>query len=130
MKKNLFASLVATAACVFSVTVSAATWTAYTFGPSESLANVQGMKRVLEDIEKNTGGELKFRLRLAGSLPIQATDITQAVGNGTIRFADDGFYLGNVPIAGILRLPMLLLSQQDFDKAYKIARPYIERDFE
>jgi TRAP-type C4-dicarboxylate transport system substrate-binding protein len=130
MKKQLIATLLATAACAFSFSASAETWTAYTFGPSESLANVQGMKRVLNDIEKNTNGELKFRLRLAGSLPIQATDITQAVGNGTVRFADDGFYLGNVPLAGILRLPMLLLSQQDFDTAYKIAKPYIERDFE
>ncbi|AWP78408.1 TRAP transporter substrate-binding protein [Bordetella bronchiseptica] len=129
MKKQLIGAVVATAMFAAPLAATAATWMAYTFGPSENLANVQGMKRVMEDIEKNTGGEVKFRLRLAGSLPIQATDITQAVGNGTVRFADDGFYLGNVRIAGILRLPMLLRSQEDFDKAYAIMKPYVERDF-
>ncbi len=128
MKHRLIAAFAA-AACTLSIAAQAATWTAYTFGPSETLANVQGMKQVMEDIEKNTDGEIKFRLRLAGSLPIQATDITQAVGNGTVRFADDGFYLGNVRIAGILRLPLLLRSQQDFDKAYEIMQPLVEREF-
>jgi TRAP-type C4-dicarboxylate transport system substrate-binding protein len=130
MNNRLIKTLMTAAALTFCAGVQAATWTAYTFGPSASLANVQGMQRVLDDIEKSTNGEVKFRLRLAGSLPIQATDITQAVGNGTVKFADDGFYLGNVPLAGILRLPLLLLSQDDFDKAYAIAKPYIERDFE
>lgn len=108
---------------------SAATWTTYTFGPADTLGNVQGLKRILAEIEKSTNGEIKFRLRLAGSLPIQATNITQAVGNGTILFADDGFYLGNVRIAGVLRLPMLLRTPQEYDTAYKIMEPYITREF-
>lgn len=123
-------SLIAAAACVIGVSASAATWTTYTFGPAESLGNVQGLKRILSDIEKNTNGEVKFRLRLAGSLPIQATNITQAVGNGTILFADDGFYLGNIRIAGVLRLPMLLRTQDEYKKAFNIMEPYINREFE
>ena len=117
-------------AAMISVSASAATWTAYTFGPADTLANVQGLKRILEDVEKSTGGELKFRLRLAGALPIQSTNITQAVGNGTVLFADDGFHLGNVKIAGILRLPMLLRTVKEYQTAFNIMRPYIEKEFE
>lgn len=106
------------------------TWNAYTFGPSESLANVQGLKRVIEAIEKDTNGAVKIKLNLAGSLPIQSTDITQAMGEGTVHFGDDGFFLGAVPIAGILRLPMLISSRAEFDKAEAIMRPYIDRAFD
>lgn len=127
LKAKLLTGLAAT---LISVSVSAQTWTAYTFGPADTLANVQGLKRILDDIEKSTNGELKFRLRLAGALPIQSTNITQAVGNGTVLFADDGFHLGNVKIAGILRLPMLLRSVEEYQKAFDIMRPYIEKEFE
>jgi len=106
------------------------TWNAYTFGPSESLANVQGLKRVIEAIEKDTNGAIKIKLNLAGSLPIQSTDITQAMGEGTIQFGDDGFFLGAVPIAGILRLPMLISTPAEFEKAEAIMRPYIDRAFD
>lgn len=134
MIRSVLGKVVIAAACAAGLavasTASAATWVAYTFGPSDSLANVQGMKRVMQDIETSTDGQIKFRLRLAGALPIQATDITQAVGTGTVKFADDGFYLGAVRLAGILRLPMLLRSQEDFDKTYAVMKPLVERDFE
>jgi TRAP-type C4-dicarboxylate transport system substrate-binding protein len=126
-KKKL---LVGIATTMIGFSASAATWTVYTFGPAETLGNVQGLKRILEDVEKSTDGEMKFRLRLAGSLPIQATNITQAVGNGTVLFADDGFHLGNVKIAGVLRLPMLLRTVQDYQTAFNIMRPYIDKEFE
>jgi TRAP-type C4-dicarboxylate transport system substrate-binding protein len=122
--------LLAATVCMIAASASAATWTAYTFGPAATLGNVQGLKRVLHDIEQNTGGQIKFRLRLAGALPIQGTNITQAVGNGTIMFADDGFYLGNIRIAGVLRLPMLIRTPEEYKKAFNIMRPYIERAYE
>ena len=34
----------------------ATTWNAYTFGPSEALANVQGLKRIINAIEQDTNG--------------------------------------------------------------------------
>lgn len=122
--------VVAAFACAFSASAVAATLSAYSFGPSDSLANVQGLRRVLAGIEKSTNGELKFRLRLAGSLPIDAANITQAVGNGTIFFADDGFYLGNVKIAGVLRLPMLIRNKDEYDKALAIMEPYVDKEYE
>jgi TRAP-type C4-dicarboxylate transport system substrate-binding protein len=128
MKRIALAAIAA--ALVLSAPAKAETWTAYTFGPSETLANVQGLRRVLEGIQEATNGDIKFRLRLAGALPIQSTDITQAVGDGTILFADDGLFLGNVPIAGVLRLPMLLRSREEYDKAAAIMEPYIRKSFE
>lgn len=105
-------------------------WSAYTFGPSEALANVQGLRRIAEAIDKDTNGQVKIKLNLAGSLPIQSTDIAQAVGEGTVHFGDDGFFLGAVPIAGVLRLPMLISTRDEFDKAEAIMRPYIDRGFD
>jgi len=122
--------LIGVSAAMISLSASAATWTVYTFGPAETLGNVQGLKRILEDVEKSTDGEIKFRLRLAGALPIKSTNITQAVGNGTVLFADDGFHLGNVKIAGILRLPMLLRTVKEYQTAFNIMRPYINKEFE
>jgi len=108
---------------------AATTWTAYTFGPSDTLGNVQGLKRIINAIEKETNGEIKINLHLAGSLPIKSANITQAIGDGVVQFGDDGFFLGNVPIAGILRLPMLLTSREEFDKAQKVMQPYIDKAF-
>ena len=129
MKKLICAAL-GMAVAAFVQPASAKTVLAYTFGPSATLPNVQGLKRVLGGIEKATDGTLKFRLRLAGSLPIKSTNITQAVGDGTIAFADDGLFLGNVPIAGLLRLPLLLRTREDYRKAAAIMDPYIRKGFE
>src|SRR5690606_16513245 len=96
-EKTFACIIVAAAACVSAPAVSA-TWTAYNYGPSDSMANVQNFRKILGAIEEASDGEIKFRVRLGGSLPIQASNITQAVGNGTIQFADDGFFLGNVTI--------------------------------
>lgn len=130
LRQLLGASAMALATTAVPVAHAATTWNAYTFGPSESLGNVQGLKRVIAAIEQESNGEIKIKLNLAGSLPIQSTDITQAIGEGTVQFGDDGFFLGAVPIAGVLRLPMLINNRAEFDKAFAIMRPYIERAFE
>jgi TRAP-type transport system periplasmic protein len=106
------------------------TWTAYTFGPSETLGSVKALRQIIDTIEKETNGELKMQLHLGGSLPIKSTNITQAMGEGITQFGDDGFFLGNVPIAGIMRLPMLLSNKEEFNKAQKVMQPYIKRAFE
>jgi TRAP-type C4-dicarboxylate transport system substrate-binding protein len=133
MKARLAAIALAGALAVIAplpALAQSTTWNAYTFGPSDALANVQGLRRVMEAIEKDTNGEVRIRLSLAGALPIKSTDIAQAVGEGTIQFGDDGFFLGAVPIAGVLRLPMLIANRDEFDRAERIMRPYIDRGFD
>jgi TRAP-type C4-dicarboxylate transport system substrate-binding protein len=65
----------------------------------------------MDDIEKNR------RLKGAKTMP------------GT-QMGDDGYFLGNVPIGGVLRLPMLLRTLADYDKAAAIMNPYLEKAFE
>lgn len=129
LKKTIVAAVMTVAAGI-TAPVSAATWTAYNYGPSDSMANVQNFRKILEAVEEASGGEVKFRVRLGGSLPIQAANITQAVGNGTIQFADDGFFLGNVTIPGILRLPMLLQTPEEYETAVEVLAPYMDKEFE
>lgn len=127
--KKLFGTLTTTLMLVAFPVQAAETWTAYTYGPSDTMTTVKGLKEILDRISQETGGELKFRLRLGGSLPIQASNITQAVGSGSLQFAEDGFFLGNVKVSNILRLPMLLQTPQEYAQAAQVLQPYIEKEF-
>lgn len=101
-------------------------WTVYTYTPAATLAPAQGLNRIAEEMEKATNGELKLRIHLGGSIPIGSSDISNALSDGVIQMGDDGFFQGNLPITGILRLPMLITTQEEFDKAKDIMRPYFE----
>jgi TRAP-type C4-dicarboxylate transport system substrate-binding protein len=37
---------------------------------------------------------------------------------------------GNVPITGILRLPMLITNRQEFDKALAVMKPYVDKAYD
>jgi len=106
------------------------TWTAYTFSPAESLANVPGLREIASRIDKATDGALTIDLQLAGQLPIKASNITQAVADNVIQMGDDAYSAGNVPIFGMLKLPMLLQTPEDFAKARELALPYITEAYD
>jgi TRAP-type C4-dicarboxylate transport system substrate-binding protein len=105
------------------------TWKGYTYNSSIVNAGAAGMVKIGKEVEKETNGDLKIQVHLGGSLPIKATNITQAVADGVIQFAADGFFLGNITIGGVLRLPMLLTNIDDYMKAVEIMKPYLDRDF-
>ncbi len=104
-------------------------WDCYVYNSVGTVAASRGMARIIAQVAKVTEGGLDVRLHLGGSLPINTTNITQAVGDGVVQMGDDGYFLGNVPIAGVLRLPMLIRSETEYDKAAAIMAPYIERAF-
>ncbi len=104
-------------------------WKAYTYQPVMSQTSTIAFKRLFENFQKASGGVVDTTLHLGGSLPIAANNITQAVSQGLVQLGDDGFATGNIPITGILRLPMLLLSIDEMLKAMAIVQPYIERDY-
>jgi TRAP-type transport system periplasmic protein len=110
--------------------IAAEKWDLYIYNPVSTVAAVKGLNTVIEQIERETGGELSIRLHLGGSLPINTTTITQAVSDDVVQMGDDGYFLGNVPIGGVLRLPMLLRTLADYDKAAAIMNPYLEKAFE
>jgi hypothetical protein len=94
-----------------------------------NFATSRGAKLFTEQVEKATNGELKIRLHLAGTLQINASNITQAVGENVVQIGDDLFNSGNIAVAGIPRLPMLIQSYEDFAKADAVLKPYIEKAF-
>jgi TRAP-type transport system periplasmic protein len=104
-------------------------WNFYMHQSAPQFATSRGAKLLTEEIERTTDGALKVRLHLAGTLQISASNITQAVGENAVQMGDDLFNSGNIPVAGIPRLPMLIHSYDDFQKAADVLRPYIERAF-
>jgi TRAP-type transport system periplasmic protein len=104
-------------------------WNFYMHQSAPNFATSRGAKLFTEEIEKATNGELKVRLHLAGTLQINASNITQAVGANVVQIADDLFNSGNIAVAGIPRLPMLIQSYEDFAKADAVLKPYIDKAF-
>jgi TRAP-type transport system periplasmic protein len=130
------AILIAAALCLslplassFAGGARAQEWNFYMHQSSPNFATSRGAQKFTEDIDKATNGELKVRLHLAGTLQINASNITQAVGENVVQIADDLFNSGNIPVAGIPRLPMLVQSYDDFAKADAVLKPYIEKSF-
>ncbi len=108
---------------------SATQWNAYTYIPAATLPSGRGLARIAEGIEKASGGALRIRVHLGGSLPIGASDISNALSDNVVQLGDDGFFHGNLPVTGILRLPMLIATPEEFDKAVAIMRPYFEKAY-
>lgn len=104
-------------------------WDCYIYNPVATVAAARGMARIIDAVAKATNGALSISLHLGGSLPINTTTITQAVSDGVVQMGDDGYFLGNVPIAGVLRLPLLIRSQDEYDRAAAIMAPYIDKAF-
>jgi TRAP-type C4-dicarboxylate transport system substrate-binding protein len=104
-------------------------WNFYMHQSAPNFATSRGAKLFTEQVEKATNGELKIRLHLAGTLQINASNITQAVGENVVQIGDDLFNSGNIAVAGIPRLPMLVQSYEDFAKADAVLKPYIEKAF-
>ena len=121
--QKIFVALFVTLAFVFSAlpTYAKDRWTAYTYASVASSAAVKGLNEAIDNIAKQTKGDFDIKLHLGGTLHIKAANITQAVADGVIDMASDLFYLGNVPIGGVLSLPMLIRTEEEWQKAS--ARP-------
>jgi TRAP-type C4-dicarboxylate transport system substrate-binding protein len=109
---------------------AAENWDLYVYNAVSTVAAVRGLNSMIEQIQSRTHGELTIRLHLGGSLPINTTNITQAVSDGVVQMGDDGYFLGNVPIAGILRLPMLIRTREEYRKAADVMDGYLTKAFE
>ncbi|WP_372018843.1 TRAP transporter substrate-binding protein DctP [Tistrella mobilis] len=105
-------------------------WKAYTYLPSATKHGAKGLQDMFDRLKAETDGELDIRLNIGGSLPIKGSNITQAAGEGIIDIAADGFFAGAVPVAGILRLPMLIQTETEFEAAYQAVKPLVDKGFE
>ena len=104
-------------------------WTAYTYSSVSTTAAVKGMNRIAERVAEETGSDLTIELHLGKTLQIASSDITQAVGDGVVDFAADFFFSGNVPLARVLNLPMLIENDEEWAKAYAAMEPALVEAF-
>ena len=107
---------------VFNSSSYAQQWDFYTFMPSP-VASTKRLAIMLEDIKKETNGALSIRMHMGGSLQISSTNITQAVSDNVVQMGEDSVFTGNIPVSGVLRLPMLIGTYDEFFKAAKIVDP-------
>lgn len=105
---------------------AATAWECYVYNPLAKQPSVEAVIRMADEIKDKTNGDVVITVHLGGSLPIKADGITAAVTDNVIQIADDGFATGTIPITGVLRLPMLLQSSADLDKAMAIVAPYLD----
>lgn len=127
----------ATAACIIALAASLAAgtaaaadnWRAYTYNAVATVTSVKGLNAMIEAIQKETNGQLNIRLNLGGTLPIAATNITQAVSDNVVQMGDDAFFIGSVPVGGVVRLPMFLPKRADFEKAWDVEAPYLRAEY-
>lgn len=120
---------VALLASAVSFQVQAKDWTGYTYSSVATTAAVTGMNRIGERVAAETNGDLSFTLHLGKTLQINSSDITQAVGDGVVDYAADFFFSGNVPIARVLNLPMLIENDDEWHKAYSAMEPILKEAF-
>ncbi|MEC8631093.1 MAG: TRAP transporter substrate-binding protein DctP [Pseudomonadota bacterium] len=115
-------TLGAAALIAVSATVAQADeWTAYTYSSVSTTSAVKGMNRITERVAADS--DLSIDLHLGKTLQIASADITQAVGDGVIDMAADFFFSGNVPLARVLNLPMLIENDDEWAKAYAAIEP-------
>lgn len=122
-------ALAAAMALAAAPAAAADLWQAYTYWGSPTVVASKGFRKTVEDIEQASGGALKVKFNLGGTLSIAATNIASAVADDIIQVADDAFYQGTVPIAGMTSLPFIATSVADVHKMMGIVRPLAERDF-
>lgn len=104
-------------------------WRAYTYNAVSTVTAAKGLKGLLDAIQEETGGELSIRLNLGGTIPIAATNITQAVSDNIVQMGDDAFFLGSVPVGGIVRLPLFLPTRAQFEQAWGIEEKYLREEY-
>jgi len=103
-------------------------WQGYTFNADPNTA-VLLENKMIEELAEATSGDVKIVMHPGGSLSIASTNITAAVSDDVVQFADDSLYLGSVPISGVLRLPFLVHTAAEYQKIRHIVLPYITEQY-
>lgn len=105
-------------------------WTLYSYVPSAALAPARVAQEIAGRVARGTSGALRLDYRLGGQLMIKGTDISAAVGQGLIEMGEDGLHHASLPVCGILRLPMLIVSREEMERALDAIRPFVERAYQ
>lgn len=100
-------------------------WKGYTFISASNHPTYTHLEKLAKEFAQISEGKIQTKVNVGGSLPIPGSSITQAVGEGTLTFAQDLFFTGSVPLGGLTMLPMLVPTHEDFLKAVAILEPYL-----
>lgn len=111
-------------------TAGATDWVYYSPQSSPQYITPRAAQMFVDKVNEATDGELDIKFRLFGSLSIQAADVTQAVSDNVIQMGDDQIFSGNVPLAGIVKLPGLAGTFEEYDKAETAVRPIVEAGYD
>jgi TRAP-type C4-dicarboxylate transport system substrate-binding protein len=122
------AGLLALALTLPVAAAAAEMWRAYTYNAVATVTSVKGLNAMLDAVHKEARGQLQIRLHLGGTLPITAANITQAVSDNVVQMGDDASFVGNLPVGGLVRLPMFLRTRADFEKAWDIEAEYLRAE--
>lgn len=112
-----------------SATIAVENWQAYTYWGTPTVAASRGFRKLVDDIEQGSGGEVKMKFNLGGTLSINAVNINSAVSDDIVQMADDAFFQGSIPVGGLSSLPFLARSIDDMHKIVGMIRPQVERDY-
>lgn len=128
--RNVLGLAAAAIAGIMSATAAiAADLNLYTYMSVATVPSVKGVAKMAERIEAETQGRVKIRIHLGGSLQISATNITGAVADGVVQMADNSFVAGTIPIADLIRLPLLVRTDEEYAKGMAILEPYIDEAY-
>lgn len=124
------AAALAAGLSTFSVNPGSATdWTYYSPQSSPQYITPRGAEMFVARVKELTNGSLNIKFRLFGSLSIQAADVTQAVADNVIQMGDDQIFSGNIPLAGVIKLPGLAGTFEEYAKAEAAVRPIVEAGY-
>ncbi|MGD9803109.1 MAG: TRAP transporter substrate-binding protein DctP [Hyphomicrobiaceae bacterium] len=112
------------------VSAEAVEWKAYTYVDSVVTPAYRGLEKLSADYEKETGGAITIKPNAGGSLPIKASNITQAVADGVLQIADDFSFVGNLRIGGLIRLPSLIENETEYAQAREIWLKYVDQELD
>lgn len=112
-----------------ATSVQATDWIYYSPQSSPQYITPRGAELFVEKVKAATNGELNIKFRLFGSLSIQAADVTQAVADNVIQMGDDQIFSGTIPLAGIVKVPGLAGTYEEYDKAEAAVRPVVEAGY-
>lgn len=101
-------------------------WKGYSFISTASHIDYKNLQAMATEFTKISNGLIQTQTSQGRGHGISASSVTQAVGDGVLTFAHDGFYHGNIPIAGLMALPLLFPTHDDFVKGIEILIPYLE----
>jgi len=127
--KSVFGACLAVAILGIGQADAKDVWRGYTYVGGIDQVPYQQMEVMAKTLQSETKGALVIKISPPGSLPIDTQTITQAVGDGILQIADDGFAVGNVPLNGIPRLPLLIKDEAEAKLVLKVLRPYFEKAY-